>query len=119
MPFVKLVTNLPDHKLSEEFHLALSAKIAKELNKPEDVSLSQHVSITLECGRRLSRQRSFAPVCELHVASLALDTRDKTQPLARAMTDFLHQHTGIPSNRILMSFSSPLPHMVGLDGHVI
>ncbi|KAK8395643.1 hypothetical protein O3P69_005628 [Scylla paramamosain] len=114
MPFVKLVTNLPDHKLSEEFHLALSSKVAKELGKPEE-----HVSTSLETGRRLSRERSFEPVCELHVASVGLDTREKTNPLARAMTDFLHQQTGIPTHRILMKFSAPLPYMVGLDGHVV
>ncbi|XP_050696617.1 MIF-like protein mif-2 [Eriocheir sinensis] len=113
MPFVKLVTNLPDERLPEDFHLALSAKIAKELNKPEE-----HVSVTVECDRRMSRSGSLDPLCELHCASVGLNTRDLTQPLAKAMTDFLHEHTGIPTTRILFQFFDPMPHMVGLDGHV-
>lgn len=77
------------------------------------------MSSLLETGRRLRKEWSFEPMCELHVASCGLDTREKTNPLAKAMTDFLHQQTGIPTHRILMSFSAPLPYMVGLDGHVV
>ncbi|KAK8395644.1 hypothetical protein O3P69_005629 [Scylla paramamosain] len=114
MPLVTLITNLPDHKLSEEFHLSLSSKLAEALGKPEE-----RVSVRLQCGQRMARGASLAPVCELHVASIGLDCREKTHPLAEAMTEFLAQSTGIPPQRILMNFSALQPHNVGCEGKMM
>ncbi|XP_045125325.1 MIF-like protein mif-2 [Portunus trituberculatus] len=114
MPLVTLITNLPDHKLSEDFHLALSSKLAEALGKPEE-----RVSVRLQCGQRMARGGSMAPVCELHVASIGLEGRDKTQPLAEVMTDFLANSTGIPPKRILMSFSALQPHNIGCEGKLM
>ncbi|XP_050709318.1 D-dopachrome decarboxylase-A-like [Eriocheir sinensis] len=114
MPLVTLLTNLPDHKLSAELHLALSSKLSEVLAKPEE-----RLSVTIVGGLRMSRGGSLAPVCELRVASIGFDCREKTQPAARALTDFLAEQTGIPPNRILMNFSDLSPYMIASGGTLV
>ncbi|KAG7173032.1 MIF-like protein mif-2 [Homarus americanus] len=114
MPFVFLRTNLPDEKLSKEFHLQLAAKVGEALGKSVE-----KVSLTIETNLRMTRGTSFDPLCELHICSIGLSTREQTVPLTKTMTEFLEEHTGIPRSKLIMSFMPILPHLVAINGHVV
>ncbi|XP_050696627.1 D-dopachrome decarboxylase-A-like [Eriocheir sinensis] len=114
MPLVTLFTNLPDHKLSEELHLALSSKLSEVLAKPE-----KGFSVTIMGGLRMTRGGTLAPTCELRVEAIGFNSREQTQPAARALTDFLAEQTGIPPNRILMNFCDLSPHMIACEGTLV
>ncbi|XP_071525446.1 MIF-like protein mif-2 [Panulirus ornatus] len=111
MPIITFRTNLASEKLSEDFHLALSAKLAEALGKPEE-----RVSVTVETDCRMSRGGSLDPVCEIHVASIGLDTREKTLPVASTITSFLTKYTGVPPTRIVMTFRPLQPYLVAVNG---
>ncbi|KAK4289766.1 hypothetical protein Pmani_037287 [Petrolisthes manimaculis] len=114
MPIVLFKTNLPNDKISHEFHKQLSAKLAEVLGKKEE-----RVSVTVECGARLCRGGNFDPICELHIISLYLNTSTQTQAATTALTPFITQHTHIPANRVVLSFQAPEPFMVAIDGKVV
>ncbi|KAK4291901.1 hypothetical protein Pmani_035292 [Petrolisthes manimaculis] len=64
----------------------------------------------------MSRGGSFNPLCEIYITSLNFNSTANTLPPTRSITNFITTHTPILADRVVVSFYSPDPCMVGFGG---
>lgn len=114
MPLVTLKTNVSSDSLPKDFHVQFTKKLAEILVKPEE-----RISVTVETSKTMARGGTFDPVCEIHIAAIGIDTREKTLPIIQNVTKFIADKTGVPQARIVLWMTSLQPSHVGVNGELM
>jgi phenylpyruvate tautomerase PptA (4-oxalocrotonate tautomerase family) len=114
MPYLKIQTNLPVGKKSEQTILRnASALVAIELDKPEEM-----VMIALEANTTMLFAGSDDPVAFLELKSVGLPGR-KTKKLSRALCGLIEEHLGISKERVYVKFIDVNRGMWGWKGDTL
>jgi phenylpyruvate tautomerase len=111
MPYLKIQTNLPLGKKSQQtiLHNA-SALIALELDKPESL-----VMVALQPDTTMYFAGSDEPVAFLELKSVGLPAR-KTKKLSQSLCELIEQHLGIAKDRVYVKFIDVNRGMWGWKG---
>lgn len=113
MPYLKIQTNLPLTGKAEQTVLkSASALVARELEKPE-----AFVMIALQPDTPMLFAGTDAPVAFLELKSIGLPAR-KTKTLSAALAQLIHEHLGIPGDRVYVKFIDVARGMWGWKGDV-
>ena len=110
MPLLTISTNIAlDNETAQVLCLAASSHVANLLGKPES-----YVMVILQTNITMCFAGNAAPCASLQLKSLGLPGQ-QTTGFSASLCDFLHQQTGIPTERIYIEFSDPERHMWGWD----
>ncbi|MDB6169984.1 MAG: hypothetical protein JWM88_2848 [Verrucomicrobia bacterium] len=114
MPYLKIQTNLPIGKKSEQTILRnASALVAIELDKPEEM-----VMVALEADTTMLFAGSDDPVAFLELKSVGLPGK-KTKKLSRALCELIEEHLGISKDRVYVKFIDVNRGMWGWKGDTL
>jgi phenylpyruvate tautomerase len=111
MPYLSIQTNveLPEAK-RDGLLKAASRLLAEQLGKPED-----YVMTGIEPALRMTFAGSGAPTAFLSLKSIGLPDA-KLKPLSAALCTLLHEHAGIPGDRVYIEFVDARAKYWGFDG---
>jgi phenylpyruvate tautomerase PptA (4-oxalocrotonate tautomerase family) len=111
MPTLIIKTNAPIPSNDvDDLILQASSLVAEALGKPEG-----YVMVALERPVAMCFGADTRPLALLELKSLGLP-EDETPRLSSLLCAFLHDHLGVPRNRVYIEFSAPARHMFGFDG---
>jgi phenylpyruvate tautomerase PptA (4-oxalocrotonate tautomerase family) len=111
MPYLKIQTNLPLGKKSQQSILrSASALVALELGKPEEL-----VMVALEPDTAMLFGGNDEPVAFLELKSVGLPVR-RTKRLSQALCELIEQHLGINRDRVYVKFIDVNRGMWGWKG---
>jgi len=114
MPYLKIQTNLPIGKKSQQTIMrSASALVARELDKPEDLVL-----VSLEADTTMLFAGSDDPVAFLELKSVGLPAR-KTKALSQVLCELIEEHLGIARDRVYLKYLSVKPGMWGFKGDAL
>jgi phenylpyruvate tautomerase PptA (4-oxalocrotonate tautomerase family) len=114
MPYLKIQTNLPIGKKSQQTILRNASRlIAIELEKPEGM-----VMVALEDDTAMLFAGSDDPVAFLELKSVGLPGR-RTKQLSRALCQLIKEHLGITSDRVYVKFIDVNRGMWGWKGDTL
>ena len=103
MPYLSITTHTP---LPAEIESALAAEASKiladELGKPQS-----YVMVSWQPARVLRFAGSEEPAAFLDLKSIGLPHR--LSGVSQALTQAVERHTGIPANRVFMTFNDVPP----------
>ena len=111
MPYLSLQTNveLPDGK-RDALLAGASRLLAEQLGKPE-----QYVMVDIGPKQQMIFAGSGAPTAFLSLKSIGLPDV-KLKPLSAALCKLLHDHAGIPADRVYIEFVDAKAKYWGFDG---
>jgi len=98
MPLLKIHSNTPIQN-SHTLLAKASSKLAEILGKPE-----KFVMLSLEHNPEMIFGGSDAPLLYIELKSIGLP-RDKTREISSKLSEFLHQETGVPVDRMYIEFA--------------
>ncbi|MCX6943755.1 MAG: phenylpyruvate tautomerase MIF-related protein [Opitutales bacterium] len=114
MPYLKIQTNLPIGKKSQQTILRnASALVARELDKPEEM-----VMIALQPDTTMLFAGSDEPVAFLELKSVGLPARG-TKRLSLALCELIEEHLGITTDRVYVKFIDVNRGMWGWKGDTL
>jgi phenylpyruvate tautomerase PptA (4-oxalocrotonate tautomerase family) len=114
MPYLKIQTNLPIGKKSQQTILRnASALVARELDKPEDL-----VMVALQPDTTMLFAGRDDPVAFLELKSVGLPAR-KTKKLSHALCELIEEHLGIAKERVYVKFIDVSRGMWGWKGDTL
>lgn len=111
MPYLKIQTNLPLTKRARKTVLKeASAVVSSELEKPESF-----VMVALEPDTPMWFNGNDDPVAFLELKAVGLPVR-RTKDLSEVLCVVIHEHLGIPMDRIYVKFIDVKHGMWGWQG---
>jgi phenylpyruvate tautomerase PptA (4-oxalocrotonate tautomerase family) len=111
MPYLKIQTNLPLGKKSQQTILRnASSLVALELEKPENL-----VMVALQPDTTMYFAGSDEPVAFLELKSVGLPGK-KTKKLSQSLCELIEQHLGIAKDRVYVKFIDVNRGMWGWKG---
>uniref|UniRef100_A0AC34GRI7 Macrophage migration inhibitory factor n=1 Tax=Panagrolaimus sp. ES5 TaxID=591445 RepID=A0AC34GRI7_9BILA len=111
MPFVKLVTNVPEEKISDDFNQKLNRLLADTFpGKPYEV-----FAIDVVSSNKYTFGGTSDPSAMLRVTAFNIFTPEKNIGYSKAICEFLSSSLQIPATRILIEFIDIPPSNVGYN----
>ncbi len=111
MPYLKIQTNLPIGKKSQQTILRnASSLVARELEKSEEL-----VMIALQPDTTMLFAGSDEPVAFLELKSVGLPGK-KTKKLSQSLCELIEEHLGITKERVYVKFIDVNRGMWGWKG---
>jgi phenylpyruvate tautomerase PptA (4-oxalocrotonate tautomerase family) len=111
MPYLKIQTNLPIGKKSQQTILRnASSLVARELEKPEEL-----VMVALQPDTTMLFAGSDDPVAFLELKSVGLPGK-KTRKLSQSLCELIEEHLGITKERVYVKFIDVNRGMWGWKG---
>ncbi|MBS0662680.1 MAG: hypothetical protein JSR48_05405 [Verrucomicrobia bacterium] len=114
MPYLKIQTNLPIGKKSQQTIMrSAAALVARELDKPADLVL-----VALDIDTPMLFAGTDDPVAFLELKSVGLSAR-RTKTLSQDLCELIKEHLGIERDRVYLKFFSGARGMWGFSGDVL
>uniref|UniRef100_A0A914YEL4 L-dopachrome isomerase n=1 Tax=Panagrolaimus superbus TaxID=310955 RepID=A0A914YEL4_9BILA len=111
MPFVKLVTNVPEEKISQDFNQKLNRLLAEIFpGKPYEV-----FGIDVVSSKRYTFGGTSDPSAMLRITAFNIFGPEKNTGYSKAICEFLLSTLRIPATRILIEFIDISPSNVGYN----
>ncbi len=109
MPLLKIQSNTAITDATEILKKS-SSLLSKVLGKPE-----KYIMVSFEMNPEMIFGGTSDPLLYIELKSIGLP-RDRTKEISSKLCGFLHQETGVPTNRMYIEFSDAERSMWGWDG---
>jgi phenylpyruvate tautomerase PptA (4-oxalocrotonate tautomerase family) len=113
MPLIKIQSSVPApaETVVQQLLTTLSAKLAKDLGKPES-----YVMTAFEPEVKMTFAGTFDPVCYVEIKNIGGMSPTQTRAMSQDFCQDIENFLGVPKNRIYIEFAGAERTMWGWNG---